>query len=171
QASDAATITWAPAWRFDAAPIVATEYNPGLQSGTPGISAGSSVRNPAAIAISNPGVADTTMDFYLYGPAGGALELVSASVYSSGWHTTTFSTQSTSSADLNAPLGAFPPDNTFTQQNVTVSDNTIFYAKISGNAGEIYYIRLHVHLTGGSTGSRTAEVRISLQRVPLLPYA
>jgi len=171
QASNAVSIAWAPAWRFDQSPVVVTEYNASLQSGTPGVAAGSAVRNPSAVAFSNPGIADTTMDFYLYGPAGGALELVSASVYSAGWHATTFSTQSTSSADLNAPLGAFPPDNTFTQQNVTVSDNTIYYAKISGNAGEFYYVRLHVHLTGGSFPSRTAEVRISLQRVPLLPYA
>jgi len=171
QASDAATITWAPAWRFDASPVVATEYNPSLQSGSPGVAAGSAARNPSAESFSSPGIADTTMDFYLYGPAGGALELVSANVYSAGWHTTVFSSQSTASTDLNAPLGAFPPDNTFTLSSVIVADNTIYYAKISGNAGEVYYIRVHVHLTGGSFPSRTAEVRISLQKVPMLPYA
>ncbi|HUI10608.1 MAG TPA: hypothetical protein VL221_09795 [Bacteroidota bacterium] len=171
QASDAATITWAPAWRFDASPVVATEYNPSLQTGSPGVAAGSAVRNPSAESFSTPGVADTTMDFYLYGPAAGALEFVSASVYSAGWHATLFSSQSTASADLNAPLAAFPPDNTFTLSSVTLADDTIYYAKISGNAGEIYYIRVHVHLTGGSYPSRTAEVRISLQKVPLLPYA
>ena len=171
QASDPVAITWAPAWRFDQSPVVVTEYNPSLQTGTPGVSAGSAVRNPSPVAFSNPGAADTTMDFYLYAPAGGALELVSANVYSAAWHTTSFSTQSTSSGDLNAPLAAFPPDNTFTLTSVNVADNTIYYAKISGNAGETYYIRVHCHLAGGSYPSRVVEVRISLQKVPRLPYA
>jgi len=170
QSSDAAAITWAPAWRFDQPPLAVTEYNPPLQSGTPGVTAGSAARNPALVGFSDL-TADSTMDFYLYGPSGSPLQLVSGSVYNAAWHATYFSTQSTSSADLNAPLGAFPPDNTFTNQSVALTDNTIYYATISGNAGDVYYIRLHVHLTGGSFPSRTAEIRISLQRVPRLPYA
>ncbi|HTO95370.1 MAG TPA: hypothetical protein VMM80_13345 [Bacteroidota bacterium] len=170
QASDAATITWAPAWRFDASPIVAEEFNSSLQSGTPGVSAGSATRNPAGVGFSDPS-ADSTMDFYLYGPAGGPLQLLSASVYNAGWHATFFSAQTTAAADLNTPLPAFPPDNTFALQAVTLSDNTVYYARISGNAGEVYYCRVHIHFTGGSFPNRTAEVRISLQKVPRLPYA
>jgi len=170
QVSDAVAIIWAPAWRFDTPPIAIEEYYPSFQTGTPGVSAGSSVRNPAAVGFSDLS-ADSTMDFYLYGPAGGALQLVSASGHEVNWHATYFSTQTTGSTDLNAPLAAFPPDNTFTLQSVGAADNTIYYAKISGNAGDVYYVRVHVHLTGGSFPTRTAEVRISLQRVSRLPYA
>jgi len=170
QASDAATITWAPAWRFDQPPMVVTEYYPSFQTGTPGVSAGSAVRDPALVGLIDIR-ADTMLDFYLYGLPTGPLQLVSANGHDVSWHATVFSTQMTASSDLNAPLAAFPADNTFTLQSVTATDNTIFYAKISGNSGDSYYIRVHIHLTGGSYPQRTAEVRISLQRVPLLPYA
>jgi hypothetical protein len=116
--------------------------------------------------------ADSTLDFYLSGPAGSALQLLSAGAYNPGWHQTLFSTQTTPSPDLNAPLALFPPDNTFTLQNVTLADNVIYYAKIQGNTGEINYVRVHVHLIpGGAFGSRQVEIRISLQRVSRLAYA
>ncbi|HTY59717.1 MAG TPA: hypothetical protein VMF59_12920 [Bacteroidota bacterium] len=170
QLSDAAQITWAPAWRFDASAVIVTEYNSALQTGLPGLDAGTATTNPHAVGFADVN-ADSTLDFYLYGPGGSSLQLVSASIYNPGWHQTLFSTVSTPSADLNAPLAAFPGDNTFTQTTVTLSDNTIYYVKTTGNAGEIYYVRIHVRLLGGSYPSRSADIRISLQRVSRLPYA
>jgi len=169
--SDAATITWAPAWRFDAVPIVVTEYNAPLQTGSPGVDAGTGTSNPSAVGLSDAN-ADSTLDFYLWGPSDSPLEILSASQYNPGWHQTLFSTVATPSADLNAPLTSFPADNTFTLQTVTIADNTIYYVKVVGNTGEINYVRVHVHmLSGGSYPARAIEVRISLQKVSRLPYA
>ncbi|HMK37989.1 MAG TPA: fibronectin type III domain-containing protein, partial [Bacteroidota bacterium] len=141
QVSSSVTITWAGAWRFDS-PITLTEYYPTIQTGAPGMSAGTSTTDPRVVQMLDPD-AGTTLDFYLYGLAGAPLNLVSAAGYDRGWHQTVFSTTTTSSPDLNAPLAAFPPDNTFTQPTAIVAGNTIYYAKIPGNSGQIYYVRIH----------------------------
>jgi hypothetical protein len=169
--SDPASITWAPAWRFDAVPITLSEYNSAQPGSTPpGLDVGTATTNPSALGFGDAG-ADSALDFYVYGPGGSPLQLLSASVYNPGWHQTFISTVTTSSLDLNAPISAFPGDNTFTDQTVTLSDNMIYYVKTTGNAGEIYYARIHVHLLAGSFPNRAIEVRISLQRVSRLPYA
>jgi hypothetical protein len=171
QTSDAAVITWAPAWRFDAVPIIVTEYNSAQQTGVPGVDAGTSTTNPATVGLLDAN-ADSTLDFYLWGPANSPLQLLSASQYDPGWHQTLFSTATTPSQDLNASLASFPPDNTFTLQSVTLADNVIYYVKVQGNTGEINYARVHVHLLpGGTFPSRQVDIRISLQRVSRLPYA
>ena len=170
QTSDAAAITWAPAWRFDAVPLVISEYNLALQTGFPGVDAGTGTSDPKAIGLLDAG-ADSALDFYLSGPAGSSLQLLSADAYNPAWHQTLFSTQTTVSPDLNAPLATFPQDNTFTLQNVTLADGVIYYAKIQGSTGEINYVRIHVHLLPGNYPNRQAEIRISLQKVPRLLYA
>lgn len=169
--SDAVQISWAPAWRFDAVPIVVTELNAPLQTGFPGVDAGTGTSDPKSVGLLDAN-ADSTLDFYLSGPANSPLQLLSAGAYNPGWHQTLFSTQTTPSTDLNAPLATFPQDNTFTLQNVTLADGVIYYAKIHGNTGEINYVRVHVHIIpGGAFGSRQVEIRISLQKVPRLLYA
>ncbi len=169
--SDPASITWAPAWRFDAVPIVVTEYNSPAQTGSPGVDVGTGTSNPTAVSLTDVN-ADSTLDFYLWGPAGSPLQLIAASQYNPGWHGTLFSTVTTASTDLNAPLTSFPADNTFSLSTVTIADDTIYYVKAVGNTGEINYVRVHVHiLPGGSYPTRSIEVRISLQKVPGLPYA
>jgi hypothetical protein len=170
RSSDAATITWAPAWRFDAVPIVVTEYFPSQQAGFPGVDAGTGTTDPKAVGLVDAN-ADSTLDFYLAGPAGSPLQLQSAVAYSPGWHQTLFSTLTSPSPDLNAPLAAFPGDNTFTLQNVPLTDNVIYYVKTQGNAGEINYVRVHVHILTGTYPNRQVEIRISLQKVARLPYA
>jgi hypothetical protein len=170
QASDAAAITWAPAWRFDAVPITVTEYNSAQQTGIPGVDAGTGTTDPKAVGLLDAD-ADSTLDFYLWGPANSPLQLLSADAYNPGWHQTLFSTKSTSSPDLNAPLATFPPDNTFTLQSLTLADSVIYYAKIQGNTGEVNYVRVHVRLLPGNYPSRQVEIRISLQKVSRLPYA
>jgi hypothetical protein len=168
--SGAATITWAPAWRFDAVPIIVTEYFPSQQTGFPGVDAGTGTTDPKAVGLLDAD-ADSTLDFYLAGPAGSPLQLQSAVAYSPGWHQTLFSTQATPWSDLNAPLATFPQDNTFTLQNVTLTDNVIYYMKTQGNTGEINYVRVHVHFLPGSSPGRQVEIRISLQKVSRLLYA
>jgi hypothetical protein len=170
QTSDPASITWAPAWRFDAVPIVVTEYNSAQQTGIPGVDAGTRTTNPQAVGLLDAN-ADSTLDFYLWGPSNSPLQLVSASVYNPGWHQTLFSSVTTPSPDLNAPVASFPADNTFTDETVTLADNLIYYVKIQGNTGEINYLRVHVHILPGSYPGRQVDIRISLQRVSRLPYA
>lgn len=169
-ASDPAAITWAPAWRFDAAPFIVTEYNAPSQTGTPGVDAGTGTTNPTTVGMLDAN-ADSTLDFYLSGAANSPLQFLSAAIYNPGWHQTFFSTVTTASADLNAPLASFPADISFTLQSVTLSDNMIYYVKTQGNAGEVYYARVHVHLLPGSYPSRPVDIRISLQKVSRLPYA
>ena len=170
QMSDAATITWAPAWRFDAVPIVVTEYNSAQQTGTPGVDAGTGTTDPRAVGLLDAN-ADSTLDFYLWGPSGSPLQIFGAGVFNQGWHQTLFSTESTPASDLNAPLATFPPDNTFSLQSLTLEDYTVYYVKTIGNTGEINYVRVHVHILPGSYPTRQVEIRISLQRVSRLPYA
>ena len=170
QISDAAPITWAGAWRFDAVPLVVTEFNSAQQAGSPGVDAGTATSNPQLVSFVDAN-ADSTLDFYLTGPSSSPLQFAGASNYSPGWHQTLFSTVTTASADLNAALTSFPSDNTFTLGAVTLTDNTIYYVRLIGNTGEVNYARVHVHLLGGSYPSRTVDVRISLQKVSRLPYA
>jgi hypothetical protein len=169
-ASDPAAITWAPAWRFDTAPFIITEYNAPQQTGIPGVDAGTGTTDPKAVGMLDAN-ADSTLDFYLSGASNSPLQLLSAAIYNPGWHQTLFSSVTTASTDLNAPLPSFPADNTFTLQGVTLTDNMIYYVKTTGNAGEINYVRVHVHILPGSYPSRQVDIRISLQRVSHLPYA
>ncbi len=170
--SDAVLITWAGAWRFDAVPIIVTEYSSAQQAGIPGVDAGTGTTNPRAVGILDAD-ADSSLDFYVFGggPQSSPLQILSASNYNASWHQTLFSTITTPSMDLNAPLAAFPSDNTFISQALTLTDNTIYYAKVQGNAGEINYIRVHVHFLGGPAPGRQVAVRISLQKAPRIPYA
>ena len=168
--SGAATIRWAPADRFDSA-YVLTEYrgdNPGAVSG---LDAGSRHRNPSTTPLN--AIAQTTTAMFLYGGTGqiqDPLELRSANLFQGNWNVTAFSTVTSGASSLDSYLSAFPSVTTFTSTSVTVTDNTVYYARVVGEPSEVNYIRLYVHVVPG-TSPRQVQIRISLQRVPGLLYA
>ncbi|HUI66301.1 MAG TPA: hypothetical protein VL126_15765 [Bacteroidota bacterium] len=167
--SGAATITWAPAARFDNPPLTIFEYVQSIGGVICAVDAGSRTTNPLAVAIDVAGA--PKVDFYMEGFSGQPLQILSASLFSANLNATTFSTVTTTSPSLDAPLAAFPPNSTFTLTSVALSDNTIYYAQVQGDPGEINYIRFHIHLLGGPYPNRSAEVRISLQRVSRVAIA
>jgi hypothetical protein len=171
QLSDGATIRWAPAARFDS-PYTIAEYDAQQPNRASGFDVGTRISDPATIAV-NP-AAPQTMDMYLYGGAGQIsepLSMRSAHLYQGNRNVTYFSSVSHSSTSLDYPLSAFPAEASFTEDDILVVDNTIYYAKIVGANQETNYARLHVRVTGGSFPDRTIEIRVSLQRQPGLLYA
>jgi hypothetical protein len=169
ESSNPARILWAAAARFDAA-FVVYENNAQNVNLPTGIDLGSAIRNPATLVI-DPTV-QPFMDIYLYGGAGQPLALQSASLYLASWNVTFFSTVTTTSASLDYYLSSFPSISTFTQLSVPVADSTVYYVRVSGDNGAFNYGRVQVGVVPGLTyPDRAVEVRISLQRVPGLPYA
>jgi hypothetical protein len=75
------------------------------------------------------------------------------------------------SDDLNLALAAFPDPSTFTESAVRITDNTIYYARVAGDLGAAYYVRLHAHIIGGGQRAREVQLRVSLQRLSGVPYA
>ena len=163
-------ISWAPAYRFDAAPLVIYEIDDSTSGRPNGIDAGTQTLNPSTFFISPS--AQGSMDFFLQGHAGQSLRLSSANQYSSGWNATLFSTETVTSSTLDTARAAFPADITFSLLNVPVTDNTIYFARVQGaGSGVFHFIRILVHDLGGSFPSRSIEVRLSLQRAPGVPSA
>jgi hypothetical protein len=167
EASDSVTIAWAPAARYDSAFVLIEFYNaqPGRVCG---LDAGTTTRAPSAMALTP--AAEPLLDMYLIGNGGQPLLLQSARLYSQDWNATLFSTVSHPSGNLDYPLPAFPGTTTFTQESITLQQNTIYYARIVGEGGDYHFVRLHVR-TSGTYPNRSCEVRLSLQRLPNTPYA
>lgn len=164
------SIAWAPAYRFDAVALVIYEIDDSTSGRPNGIDAGTQTTGPSTFLISPS--AQATMDFFLQGHAGQPLLLSSANQYSSQWNATLFSTETVTSSTLDTARAAFPSDITFSLINVPVTDNTIYFARIQGaGAGVFHYIRILVHILGGSFPSRSVEIRLSLQRAPGVPSA
>jgi hypothetical protein len=166
QLSDAVTMRWAPAWRYSS-PYVLYEYDVSNLSRNAGLNVGTSTSDPSAVPVQM--IVQPTMDLYLFGQAGQPLYLRSASQFQPTWNRTLFSTQTDTSSSLDLPLSSFPAS--FTELNMEVVDNTIYYLQVVGDPGEINYARLHVHVLPGIFPDRSIEVRVSLQRVPFLMYA
>jgi hypothetical protein len=166
--SDAATIRWAPAARFDSG-LTLTEYYPPEATRASGCDLGNRTANPTTLAIS-PSV-QPLMDVYLTGEGGQALELRSASLYLGTWNVTAFSTVSTAAASLDTSLAGFPAATSFTLGTVPVVDDVIYYVLVTGATNERHYARVHVHGPAGAYPNRTVQLRVSLQRVPWTPFA
>jgi hypothetical protein len=173
--SDAATIRWAPAARFDSA-YTLFENNAPISVRPEGFHVGSSTTNPLPMIIdpTNPAV-QQLMDFYIYGGSQQIqrpLAMWSAHHYIGAFNRTFFSTQSDASPTLDYPLAAFPAEDTFTKDTIAIADNTIYYAKVVGDPQELNYARIHFRYRLGSAfPDRILDVRISLQRVPGLQFA
>lgn len=173
--SDAATIRWAPAARFDSAYIV-FESNTLASTRQEGFNVGTSTTDPSTMVIdlTDP-VVQQTMDLYVNGGTQQIqlpLTLWSAHLYFGNFNRTFFSTQTNASPTLDYPLSAFPSDITFTKDSIAIVDNTIYYAKVIGDPQQINYVRIHVHIRPGTSfPNRVVEIRLSLQRAPGLLYA
>jgi hypothetical protein len=163
------SLAWAPAYRFDTAPLVIYEIDDSTGGQPTGVDAGTQSTNPAAIVI-NP-LAQARLDFFLQGHAGQPLLLSSANQYNSLWNGTVFSTESVVAPSLDTASAAFPASSTFSLLNVPVQDNTIYYAQVLGDAGQVNYIRFLVRVLAGSFPNRSIEIRISLQRAAGVPIA
>jgi hypothetical protein len=173
--SNGATIRWAPAARFDT-PVTITEFfiqNPTRASG---FNVGSQSTDPSAMSLD---VIDSAvinlMDLYLFGGSGQIttpLALWSAHLFRGDLKQTMFSSVTHSSTTLDFPLAAFPDDVTFVKDTIAALDNTIYYAKIQGDVTDTLFARIHVRIVPGlSFPNRAVEIRVSLQRVPGVPYA
>jgi hypothetical protein len=163
------SISWAPAYRFDAVPLVIYEIDDSTSGRPNGIDAGTQSSNPSTFLISPS--AQATMDFFLQGHAGQALLLSSANQYSSQWNATLFSTETITSSSLDTARAAFPASTTFSLLNIPVVNNTIYFAQVQGAPGQFNFIRILVRVPAGSFPSRSVEVRLSLQRAPGVPSA
>jgi hypothetical protein len=164
--SDGAVIKWAPAARFEG-PYVVYEYRTAQPSVTSALDVGTATLDPAPVTVTAANA--SRMDIYLFGGTAAtqeALQLQSTSMLASVYNSTMFSTVTSSSAGLDYYLASFPAATTFTQDHVTVADNTICYIRVVGDNGNFNYARIHVHVRSGDTNPRAVEIRVSLQRSP-----
>jgi hypothetical protein len=175
QVSDEALISWAPAARFDSAYAV-FESTSSSSVRPEGFNVGTQTTDPTVMLIdlTNPTVMQT-MDLYFSGGSGQIaqpLAMSSANILFGSLNRTSFSSVKHSSTSLDFPLSSFPDVATFTKDTIVVNDNTIYYARVIGNPGEMNYARIHLHVRPG-TGfpDRVVEVRVSLQQVPGLLFA
>lgn len=173
--SDPATIRWAPAARFDSAYSL-YESNSLVSIRPEGFHAGSTTTNPLPMVIDplNPTV-QQLMDFYIFGGTQQVqqpLAMRSANTYIGTYNHTSFSTQTDPSPTLDFPLAAFPAEDTFVKDTITIADNVIYYAKVVGDPQQFNYVRIHIRLRPGTVfPDRMVDVRVSLQRVAGLRYA
>jgi hypothetical protein len=174
--SDPASITWAPAERFEVNALV-TEYFNQAPTRLSAFSVGSQTRTPMSVPVT---LSDTlvtqSMDLLLHGSNGVVefpLALWGAHLFQVGLRQTKFSTVTDSSANLDYPRTAFPDVATFVNDSALVFHNTIYYLLIEGDApGESLYARIHVTITPGLVfPNREIVINVSLQRVPGLPFA
>ena len=173
--SDAATIRWAPAARFDSA-YTLFESNTPISVRPEGFHVGSATTNPLPMILdpANPAL-QQLMDFYIFGGSQQIqqpLAMWSAHHYIGSFNQTLFSTRIDASPTLDYLLAAFPAEDTFTKDTIAIADNTIYYVKVVGDPQQFNYARIHFRYRLGSVfPDRILEVRISLQRVPGLQYA
>jgi hypothetical protein len=116
------------------------------------------------------------MDLYLYGGVGqleDPLALWSASRFRTDLRKTAFSSVRHQSSTLDLPLSSFPAAETFLQDTVLLSNNTIYYARVTGNSRfDTLYARIHVIIPSGQRWpDRTVLMTVSLQRVVGLRFA
>jgi len=173
--SDPATLRWAPAARFDSAYEV-HERTTFVSTDPDGFDVGTSTTNPSAMVIDlNDPMVQQTLDLFFNGDTvetHQSLSMWSANLLLGPFNATLFSTRTDASPTLDFPLGAFPAEDTFVKDSVTVVDNTIYYAKVIGDPQQVNYARIHVHIKAGTfPPNRIIEVRVSLQRVPGLQFA
>jgi hypothetical protein len=173
--SDPVSIRWAPAARFDSAYSV-YERTTLISARPEGFNVGTFSTNPSVmIVVLNDPVVRQSMDLFFNGDSvetHRSLSMWSANLLLGPFNTTLFSTQTDASPSLDLPLGAFPSENTFVKDSITVVDNTIYYAKVTGDPQQVNYARIHVHIRPGTfPPNRIIEVRVSLQRVPGLLFA
>jgi len=163
------SISWAPAERFDTA-FVIYEYNVADLSRGAGLDMGTRLTDPQVVPVAL--AVQTTMDVWLNGDAGQPLRLMSANLWLADWNVTRFSSVVTPAPSLDVAIPAFPATSTFTETQVPILDNTIYYAICEGDiSGEQHYVRLHVHVLSGAFPDRSIEIWISLQRQPDVPFA
>jgi len=173
--SNGATIRWAPAARFDA-PMVVSEFT--LQDPTrlSGFNVGSQSTDPSPIAMEPIDSAVVNLvDLYLFGGSGqleAPLALWSAHFFRGDLKQTKFSTFVHSANSLDFPVSSFPDFASFIKDTVILTDNTIYYARISGDNLDTLYARIHVRIVPVlNFPNRTIEIRVSLQRVPGVLFA
>ncbi len=167
--SDAATIQWATASRFDN-PYVIFEADNANPSKIAGLHVGDRLTDPATMAL-NDASAPTTMDLYLFEMPDQSLVIRSANLFVGIWNHTLFSTVVDTAASLDVYRSSFPASDTYVLDNVPVSDNAVYYALVTGQPGESNYVRLHIRDLGGTQPNRSIAITISLQRIPGLLYA
>jgi hypothetical protein len=125
---------------------------------------GTQTTNPSTLALD--GSAQTTLDFFLYGEGGQALTLRSAHLYLPSWNQTFFSPVQHQAPNLDLYLTSFPTTYSLTEVDVPDNTNAIYYARVTGEAGAVHYVRIHVRVLPGGFPSRSIAVRLSLQRMP-----
>jgi hypothetical protein len=171
--SDAATITWAAAARYERN-YVLTEYSYQDPNRACALDVGHSLRPPLVMGLQDPN-AGQLVDLWLVGGGttlngtASALRLLSASVYAPAYQLARFSTTSHSSANLDYFLSQYPAG--IDSVGVTLADNTIYYTLVQGPNATYCTARLHVRFLGGTFPNRQVVINISLQRSPNILYA
>jgi hypothetical protein len=167
--SSPVSIEWAPAKRFAGA-FRLIEYNVAHYDSISALHCGSRTTNAFSLPIAAGN--QPVLDLYIEGISGDNLRLKSASRFSQNWRVTPISSVTDSAGSLDFYRKTFPGADTFSQTEIQIQDNHIYYVLVQGdNAGEWQYARLHVRFLGGTFPNRTVLVGVSLQRIAGVPFA
>ncbi len=158
--------SWAPAARYDSV-FSLYEYDVSQLLRNSALNIGTTQDAPSAVPVAL--AAQLPFDAYISGQGGQQLTLRGGQMYNSTYDPFLFADRADAAPSLNYFIDQFP--STYPRGEVTIRDNTIFYAKGTGNPGEIHYVRIHVRIGPGTYPNRTVIISLSVQKVPALQFA
>ena len=169
KSSTGAVIQWAPADRFSNLTIY--EYRGVSSVGNTAVDLGLSGGPATTLDLDQNAV---TADLYLFGGAGQLVDnltLVAPDQFYAALKATRFSSVTDSSSTLDFPRPTFPAATSFTEEQVLVTVNTIYYLQLVGPGNVQYFARVLVASTAGQPVGRSVTLEVSVQKAQGVPYA
>jgi hypothetical protein len=158
--------SWAPAARYDSV-FSLYEYDVSQLLRNSALNIGSQTAPPSAVPVAL--AAQLPFDAYVAGEGGQQLSLRGGQLYNTAYDPFLFADRADVAPSLDYYIDQFP--SSYTRGEVFLRDNTIFYARGTGDPGEIHYVRIHVRFGPGTYPNRTVIISLSVQKVPSLQYA
>lgn len=158
--------SWAPAARYDSI-FSLYEYDVSQLLRNSALNIGTRTAPPTAVPVAL--AAQLPFDAYVQGPGGQQLVLRGGQLFNAAYDPFQFADRADVATSLDYYIDQFPT--TYTRGEVAIRDNTIYYARGYGDAGDIHYARIHVRLGPGTYPNRTVVISLSVQTVPALQFA
>lgn len=158
--------SWAPASRYDSI-FSLYEYDVSQLLRNSAMNIGSKTSDPSAVPVAL--TIQPAFDAYLVGQSGQQLVLRGGQLYNATFDPLLFADRADVAPSLDYYIDQFPT--TYTRAEVTLRDNTIYYARGTGDPGDIHYVRIHVRIGPGVFPNRTVIISLSVQKVPTLQFA
>ncbi len=158
--------SWAPAARYDSV-FSLYEYDVSQLLRNSALNIGSRTAAPSPVPVAL--AAQLPFDAYVVGQGGQQLTLRGGQLFNATYDPFQFADRADVATSLNHYIDQFP--STYTRGEVVLRDNTIYYARGTGDPGDVHYVRIHVRFGPGTYPNRTVIISLSVQKVPGLQFA